>query len=69
MKTIVAYQTNILLWHLYNNCGLQENAVNGVVNTINDLNAGRISLESQIAPNADCTVEEMLVDLKIDYES
>ena len=68
MKTIVSYPTNSLLWHLYNNCGLKEKAVNGIIKTINQLNAGKLTLSSRIVPSSDCTVAEMLEDLHIDYE-
>lgn len=67
MKTIVNYPTNALLWHLYNNCGLEEKAVDSIISVINEPNAGKLTLLDCIAPNTDCTVEEMLIDLKIDY--
>jgi len=67
MKTIVDYPTNALLWHLYNNCGLKEHAVWAIIKVINDLNAGTLTLLDPIAENTDCTIEEMLNDLQIDY--
>jgi len=69
MKTIVNYPTNALLWHFYNNCGLNDKAVWAIIDVINKVNSGELSLLSTISSDSDCTVEEMLIDLHIDYDT
>lgn len=67
MKTpIVNYTDHALRYHLINNVfGLTAHTIDGIVKTINDVNAGKVKLSDDLADT--CTVSEMLDDLKIDY--
>ena len=59
-----------LEWHLQNNVmpKLSEAAINGILNTIDSFNSGKLTLESEIKKGAGVTVGEMFEDLRIVVE-
>lgn len=69
MTLTIPYTSKELTWHLQNNVMPKLNAptIEKIVEQCVLVNMGEMSLSDEIAPGANVTVEEMLTDLKIDY--
>ena len=59
-----------LEWHLQNNVMpiLSEAAINGILNTVDSFNSGKLTIESEIKEGAGVSVGEMFEDLRIEIE-
>jgi len=66
MKT--AHTTEQIKWHLENNVfpTLHNETIDKILVTIDKFNKGKLTLDSQIAKGANCTVGEMFDDLQIE---
>ena len=66
MKT--AHTTEQIKWHLENNVlpTLDNETIGKILTTIEKFNEGELTLDSQIAKGANCTVSEMFEDLQIE---
>lgn len=66
MKT--AHTKEQIKWHLTNNVlpTLDKTTIEKIIKTIDKFNKGKITLDSQIAKGANCTVGEMFDDLQIE---
>lgn len=67
MKTL--HKEPALRWHLKNNVlpQLSEEAINGIIKTCEDFNAGKVTLEHNVR-GLDLTIGEMFNELKIEVQ-
>lgn len=63
-----SHELHAIRWHLESNVMpvLNTQAVNGIINTLQKLNNGELTVNDEISPGANCTISEMCGNLKID---
>jgi len=61
------YSEESLRWHLNNNVipSLNDKAIDGIIDTYQRYKKGELKLTDPITKGTDCTVAEMLEDLKL----
>lgn len=67
MTNTIPYNADQLRYHLANNVQpyLNYTAIEAIIKVCDKVNAGELSLDDIIAPHTDCTVAEMIEDLKL----
>lgn len=68
MKT--SHTAEQIKWHLENNVmpKLNPKAIEGILETVNDFNTGKISLDDEIKKGSGVSVRDMFEDLQIEIE-
>ena len=68
MNLQIPYTKEQLTWHLKSNvmAQLTDSTIEKIVQQCNLVNIGEMDLQDEIIPG-NCTIEEMLIDLHIDF--
>lgn len=69
MSRIIEFTPNQIRWHLENNVheALNEETIEKIVVQCTRINMREINLSDEIAPGSGVSIQDMLTDLKIDF--